>query len=420
MKVTRLTVQHVKGVRFIDVHADPHCNEIAGPNGAGKSSVLDAIVWAFSGKRSIDSKPLRDGAEKGEILVETETLLVRRRFSENGDTKLQVEAKDGRRLGQRELDGLFGRFSFDPLAFSRMDTAEQLTTLQQLAGEEFCSKLAAVDAQIAKAVEERLLCNRELARVGQIPEVPPAEGVDASALAAQLQELDAFNEEQDRRERAIERQALTCTDLAAQADRLAKQLHEIQRQLSEASVAHDKAVTDLGALPQPEPLKDKAPTLRAISEAGAQNQRAAAHRAYLDRVQGKAERAQESNAAEARLLKLREEREALRRSAALPVPGVEFGESGLRVAGIPFDQLASSERIRISARIGMSMNPALRVMFIKDGSLLDLTSFGEVRTLAEEQDYQLWVETVGNGHGDAIILEAGEVASVPLSAAENF
>ena len=57
----------------------------------------------------------------------------------------------------------------------------------------------------------------------------------------------------------------------------------------------------------------------------------------------------------------------------------------------------------------------LSVMFIRDGSLLDSSSFEMVRGLAEERGYQLWVETVGEGHtGDVIEIVEGETtAEVP-------
>lgn len=427
VKVMRLAMRHIKGVRQLDIMANPTCNEIAGANGAGKSSVLDAIVWAFAGKRAIDSKPLRDGCERGEIVVETEELEVRRRFSENGDTKLTVTAKDGHKLGQRELDGLFGRFSFDPLAFSRMDAAEQLTTLQGLAGEEFVGKLAGLDRALQEALEERTLANREVARIGAIPEVERADEVDLGTLTAELEQARAHNDEQRRRQAALDRS--TDAEVAAHGhtEVAARRIRELAAALEEARQEHvrrldaeARCIDATQALPVPVALVDEAPFQKRLAEAGAQNQRYTAYREYLRRSEEKAAKARAATEAEANVEKLRAAREELRRKAQLPVEGVEFGEAGLRVNGIPFDQLSSSERIRISARIGMSMAPALRVMFIKDGSLLDGASFDEVKRLAEERDYQLWVETVGQGHGDAVVLEAGEVASAPLSAVASF
>ncbi len=419
-KVMRLFVRAIKGVRKIEVRADPHCNEIAGPNGAGKSSVLDAIVWAFSGKRSIDSKPLRDGEAKGEIVVETEDLTVTRRFSENGDTKLVVESKDGKRLGQRELDGLLSRFAFDPLAFSRAPATEQVTILQGLLGAEFAKRLAELDAAIEAAAEERRLAGRELARIGQIPEVPAAEPVDVLAVQRELDEARAWNAEQDRRRLAIGQKEADRRANAEMIGQFHAQVEELQRRIEQRKSYGEVLEKQLAELPQCEMPRDEAPIRDRWTVAAQQNAAAAAFDAYKRRVHERAELARAVNRADEQVEALRAQRAELQDGATLPVGGVSFGSAGLRVNGLPFEQISSSERIRISARIGMAASAGLRVMFIKDGSLLDAASFAEVVALAREMGVQLWVETVGGGHGDAIVLEAGEVASAPLAAVGEF
>jgi len=423
-KVIRLLVRQIKGVRKVEILARPVLNEVAGPNGAGKSSVLDAIVWAFSGKRAIDSKPLRDGAGKGEIVVETEELTVTRRFSENGDTRLTVTAKDGGKLGQRELDGLLSRFSFDPLAFSRAPAAEQVTILQGLIGAEFSEQLKALDAQIEAAATERTLANRELTRFGAVPEVPAAESVDLAALQAELEEVQAWNKAQDARHTA---RAQKEADIRANVEMIAQfvaQIEELQRRVEQRKSYGSTLEAQLRELPKCEPPQDEAPIRARFSAAAEQNAAAQAFETYKRRVHERAELAREVNRAEEQLEALRAERAELQAGAQLPIEGVSFGDAGLRVRGIPFEQLSSSERIRISARIGMAATAGLRVMFCKDGSLLDQQSFAELVALAEEHGVQLWVETVGEGHGDAILLEAGEVVApeVPIEsgAAEAF
>ena len=93
MKIMKLMIKQIKGVRQIEILAQPHVNEIAGENGAGKSSVLDSIVYAIGGARAIDAKPLRDGASKGEILLETDEVIITRKFKENGASKLSIKDK---------------------------------------------------------------------------------------------------------------------------------------------------------------------------------------------------------------------------------------------------------------------------------------------------------------------------------------
>lgn len=420
MKIVRLVMKNIKGVRQLDIRANPRCNEISGPNGAGKSSVLDAIMWAFGGRRTIDAKPLRDGEEKGEIVAETEDLEVKRRFSENGDTRLTITAKDGRKLGQKELDELWGQFSFDPLAFSRMSPAEQLTTMQALAGPEFCTALAELDNSIAEAMEERTLAGRELNRIGAIPEVAKVDPVDIGETMAELERAQKENREQDKRETVRNNKRAEGRANDEMIASLERQVEDLQTKIAQRRALAQAIEAQLADLPEPNPQIDTTPLQKRIADAGDQNRRAQEYQEYLRRVEAKTAAAKRYNEADERVKALREKREELRRSAKLPVDGVTFGESGIRVKGIPFEQLSSSERIRISTRIGMGMNYKLRVLRIQDGSLLDASSFAEVNRLAEEFDYQLWIETVGAGHGDAIVLEQGEVVQAPMSAVGAF
>jgi len=407
VRVMRLSIKHIKGVRSVEIVAHPVINEIAGKNGSGKSSVLDSIPWAIGGKRNIIGKALRDGSAKGEIVVETEDLTVRRVFSESGDTKLVAASKDGKKIGQRELDGLFSTFSFDPLLFSGMPPAEQLGVLQQLAGTEFCAAFAALGTQIEEAAAERTLANRELSRVGAIPEVAETQRVDVGELLTDLRKAQTWNREQIARGANIQNSASLIASL--------------ERQIADLQSTVEEHKTRAATLLKPEPTIPEDGLQQKLTEAGAQNQRADAYAEYQRRVTEKAERARVANAAEAKLSELRDRREALSGQATLPLPGVEFGEQGLRVNGRPWENLSSSEALRISARIGMLLAPELRVMFIKDGSLLDDDSFAEFRRLLEETGFQGWIETVGRGHGDAIIMEAGEVVESPLAAsAETF
>jgi hypothetical protein len=59
--------------------------------------------------------------------------------------------------------------------------------------------------------------------------------------------------------------------------------------------------------------------------------------------------------------------------------------------------------------IAMASNPKLRVIRIKDGSLLDDDALALVAQTAEQHDYQVLMERVGTGDPGAIIIEDGQV-----------
>jgi hypothetical protein len=60
----------------------------------------------------------------------------------------------------------------------------------------------------------------------------------------------------------------------------------------------------------------------------------------------------------------------------------------------------------------MATNPQLRVMRIKDGSLLDSSSLDVIAAMAKDNDFQIWLEEVSTTGKVGVYLEDGEVAAV--------
>ena len=80
----------------------------------------------------------------------------------------------------------------------------------------------------------------------------------------------------------------------------------------------------------------------------------------------------------------------------LPVPGLTFTDDMLLYKDLPFnsEQLPTSTMIGVGVSIAMAMNPNLRVIIIRDGSLLDKDLFNKILTMVEKNNYQLFIEMV--------------------------
>jgi hypothetical protein len=87
-----------------------------------------------------------------------------------------------------------------------------------------------------------------------------------------------------------------------------------------------------------------------------------------------------------------------------------FGEDGITFNGLPFEQASSAEQLRVAVAMGLALNPTLRVLLIRDGSLLDAENLGMVAEMAAEADAQVWIERVGEGDECAVVIEDGHVA----------
>ena len=99
------------------------------------------------------------------------------------------------------------------------------------------------------------------------------------------------------------------------------------------------------------------------------------------------------------------------KKAKFPIDGLSFSSEGVLYNGVPYEQCAQSEQLRVSVAMGLAMNPTLRVLLIRDGSLLDQSNRKLVAEMAAEADppAQVWMECVGKGEDSTVIIEDGMI-----------
>lgn len=97
--------------------------------------------------------------------------------------------------------------------------------------------------------------------------------------------------------------------------------------------------------------------------------------------------------------------------ARFPVEGLSVEAGAVTLNGLPLKQASSAEQLRCCLAIGAALNPKLRTMLVRDGSLLDEDSLRLVAEWAElhdMHDMQVIMERVGKAAG-GIVIEDGEV-----------
>ena len=426
MKIIKLTANNVKRLRAVEITPDGNTVVVSGRNGQGKTSVLDAIAYALGGKDVICKEPIRRGEKSAEVVCDLGDFIVRRKFTAEGTTTVTVEGKDGARFPQpqRKLDDLIGSLSFDPLAFSRMDGNGQSETLRKLLGLDF----SAVDGKRTALYAERTEVNRDgkqlAARFDALPPVvadaPGAELSSAEIMAdmdAAQAVRDANTAARDKARAAADVTTRINNELASaeahaadMADRLTKAQSAVAELRATAAAALAKA-TELHeaskALNDPDlqPFKDRIASLESTNRVVRANATHAAMSIELEAARAK------SAALTAEIQAIDDKKQADIAAASFPVDGLGFdGEGGVTLNALPFDQASSAEQLRASVSIGLAMNPGLRVLLIKDGSLLDEQALAALSGMADELDAQLWIERVEDG-GATVVIEDGSVAS---------
>lgn len=400
-KIVRLTSQNVKRLHVVEITPEGHMVVVGGDNGHGKTSVLDSIEMALAGTASIPPEPIRKGAAKACIVVETGELVITRTFTPKG-TYLKVEGKDGTKYPspQAVLDAMVGSLSFDPLAFMRMDRHAQVVALQELLGLDF----TALDADRQQTYDLRTQVNAEVRRqqhdLERLPVVTdaPDEPVNVVALSEKLEMATAHNNGRAQTGRDIAGLGDDAADITQQINELQSRLERVYKDKAALEEVY-AAVAEIDVGPLRQQIRDAEATNNAVRQKKAR----AAAETTLRQKKSQAE------ALTVDLTAIDEEKRQAITNAHCPVPGLAFDATGVSLNGVPLEQASSAEQLRVSTAMGFAMNPDLRVLLIRDGSLLDSTSLRLVAEMAQEADGQVWIERVGKGKEAQVIIEDGRV-----------
>lgn len=402
MKIVQLTASNVKRLKAVEITPDGTVQVIGGRNAQGKSSVLDAIWLALGGGRAAKETtlPIRDGETQASVTLDLGDLIVTRSWTQKGTT-LKVTSKDGASYGspQKMLDELVGRLSFDPLEFTRLTAREQRDALLDLV--DLDVDMDQLDAQRALLFDQRTEIGRQGKAIGDVTvdDTLPTEETSAGDLIARIRDAQEHN-----REVAAQRQHHD--DATAQADEVVRQIKDMQSKLQrllddtvaskewlESNSEHDTAPLEA----QLATVEETNARIRANNQA---RQQAATKNGLRVQYQDLSDQ----------IVAIDEQKAGALAAARFPVDGLGFDEGGVTYGGVPFSQASSAEQIRVSLAMAMALNPKLRVLRIKDGSLLDADAMSLIREQVAERDFQLWIERVGDADEGAVIIEDGAVA----------
>lgn len=395
MKIIALEAENVKHLRVVNIRPDGSLIVIGGNNSEGKTCVLDSIEYALNGASSIPTKPIRNGQKRARIVLDLGDIQVTRTFTEKG-TNLTVRNKDGATFAspQAMLDKLVGELTFDPLEFSKMDPKRQAQVLKQLVGLDFDK----MDAKHVKLFEQRTDINRQGKELkANLDSMTKYDGVSNEEVSIkELGEKYAKALEHNQRIELDNRILMTET---AELKGLEKRIVALKKSIKQRQKALD-GIEEIDA--------------KAIHSQMADAEKINLHvrlnkkRAEID---GKlTELRKQSVSLSAQMTEITSQKTKALAKTKFPIEGLAIEDDGeVTFEGISFVQCSAAQRIRISVAIGLAMNPKLRVLLIREGSLLDEVNLAMVAKMAEDADAQIWVERVSKGKECQVIIENGEV-----------
>lgn len=423
--IIKFEAQNVKRLRAVRIIPGKGPVVIGGNNAQGKTSILDAIEMTLGGKDSICERPIRDGQNSAHVVIETDEYTITRKFSAAGGTTLTVCNKDGiaQKSPQGILDSLTAKISFDPLEFTRMKPAEQAAQLRALVNLD----VSGLEAEEKKAYDARTEVNRDaeklkhaLSLTPESNEAPDAE-VSLKDLTSEYQiavqknsanqsarnSLAEIEQRISRHSEAEELELQTIKSLEEKLEAAKGRLKEAQKKTSDAKAELEKGREAIAKLID----IDISDIQSRISNAESQN---AAFRRKQERLKLQnqlAEKSSEALTLTSKIEDLKAQKQKKLDEVKFPVEGLSLDAGEVQFNKIPLKQASAAEQLRVSIAIACAMNPKLKVMLIRDGSLLDENSMKLLVEEADKAGAQIWIEVVGNRSDCSVVIEDGEIQS---------
>lgn len=393
MKVQKVQIKNFKSIEDLNIDLDGKSVYLVGRNRSGKSSLIQAIFSALSGKE-IPEASITKGQSKGHIEImigdTDKQYKIKLSFTEkNQKGTLSIITPDGMKASSKKvLDDIVGNITFDPFDFINSDGKKQVKFIKELAGIDF----AELDKEYKDLYDERTITNRikkeKEASLKSIPdvEVPKdAVRIDPADINKEIQEAMNHNNGISQAEDKLE-------TLEKSRDNISNRIKELEKEKNELTERIIKGAAYLDANKKKDiaELNEKYHCIVKTNKVLEDYDKYQEVEFDLQKYVEKSEEQTKS------LETISQKKQDAIDNSSLPVPGLGFDDDGLILDGLRFSepQIAKSTIIETGIKLSMALNPNVKIIRIKDGSLLDKDTMEAVLGYIKTNDYQGFIEIV--------------------------
>lgn len=415
LKVLNLKVENFKLFETLDVPINGNNVYLIGPNGSGKSTFIDAIYTALTGK-DIPIKSIKEGHEKGKITVDIgnddNKYTVELSFTEakeKGYLKLKMDNFNSS-SPRRDLDNIIGNIAFDPFEFiglsgSAEGRRKQSQIIRDFLGvtfEDLDEKRKALFAErttVNYSVDDnnRIIEDSELSDEDMSKYKDP---VDIAEVSKQISDIREHNQKVEYVSNGINSKKETIESIDSSITELESQIETIKNQIKEKEERKQATQSDIdeGTIWMEQNEKKETTELEdKLSNASEHNQKVVEAEKLQKAIKDHKTSKQKSEQLTEQMQQLDKQKEERIKNADSPVEGLGFDAEGMvTIDGLPFDdnQIEKSRIIKVGVELLMAMDPALKIIRIKDGSLLDPARKKVIEELIQNNGYQAFIEFV--------------------------
>lgn len=441
-----------------DFDEDGGLFEVGGASDNGKTSFALAIIGALGGKDESAKDPIRTGAEESRTFLKLTGYTVEVVISRKPDGSLKRTLVVRNSAGikqeppQTVLRGFLNTYAIDPVEFSRQADDEQVGTLKRMLGLDFSKLDAAREDLYRRRADVNKAAKTLKVKLDALPVVNETKPVDCDVLQARLVEANEHNTRvgQQRQQLADQRTAFAarratddaeyqaatkaandnhvfCRETAKEIEDLEARLAvlrneldkakanqaafdaEVERTLEVAATAVDDARSAIDAFAEsiPDP-QNTAAILAEIRMANTTNDQARAFQAQKKLAAEVDAEEKASRSLTTQIDKIDAEKKRILAETQFPIAGLGLDDRGVIYQGQRLSQCSSSQRYEIGLALAAALHPKLRLIFVREGSLLDWDKKARLRDWAKTNGYLVIFEVVAKDvEGPGVVIVDG-------------
>lgn len=415
VKITSLELENVKKVRAVRLSpSESGLTVIGGGNRAGKTSVLDGICYALGGEKFRPSDLQNsEGLNPARMEVRLSNGLVVVREGKNA--ALKVTDPEGRKSGQKLLDGFVSAFALNLPAFMQAKTADKAKALLDTLG--IGEKLLELDREERKWYDERTVAGRiadskakhakELPEFADVPEEP----LSSADLTREMTETLAFNARQKALRDNIDKLKDAYETENGRLRMMEQRLRELQDQIDVqkkrvGDAYHEYNVASSVTISPDQDTSGIQKKLDELEEINVKVRQNAEKANAMDEAKHAAE---ERDALSAKVEDVRSRRAALLKSASMPLDGLDVVDGELVYNGRKWDCMSTMEQMKVSVAVCRAMKPECGFCLVDRLESFDLHELGEFAAWAEAEGLQVIGTRVSDGGECTVVIEDGTV-----------
>jgi len=423
LRSIHLELENFKNITKKIVNIEGKSMIFIGRNESGKSTLIQAMSGPMNNKL-LPSEPVKKGESHarishtiGGILNGEEKVYIMDMYftdkSQKGKLSITNEKGEIMKSPSTLIKSIIGNVSFDITQWLNDEKKKKLETLKQLTG-----KGKEIDSVNMEISELKALRKKKSDRADDLEatlknhEFTPAEielYSEPSDLSLIQSEMKIVADNQKQWDDVYNKVESFKTDVARSNGLIAKTEVEINELEEKLHALRERIAFEKGeVLKNDQNIRTGAEWLQnvprpSMEEANKKMSEAISHneKHYRIGILGTQQKEMIKVKSESEKLKTdievkTNERNQIIASSQLSIPGLSFTDEEIFIDGLPLEeeQINSARLIDIGVDVAISMNPNLKIIFIKDGSLLDSKHLKIIVDKIEKNGYQAIIEMV--------------------------